>query len=219
MRILLLEDQADIAEPLADVLRQARYDVEWTQTLDRAYDALVSTTFDLAILDVMLPDDEDAGFSFAGSLREIGYEGQILFISARDAEQDRVRGLDLGGDDYLVKPFGLAEFMARVRALLRRTAQTKRTVLLRHPLLVDLSTRSVAWEGQNVEVSDREFAMLELFALHPTKVFTVEELLERIFPDASSGPSVVRVYVSQLRRKVAEDLIRTVSGGYRLGPS
>src|SRR5690606_23884845 len=135
MRILLLEDQADIADPLVDALRRARYEVVAAQSLDQAYEALASTTFDLAILDVMLPagngaggngaGGEDAGFDFATDLREVGFTGQILFVSARDAEPDRVRGLDLGGDDYLVKPFGLAEFMARVRALLRRTAQTK----------------------------------------------------------------------------------------------
>lgn len=219
MRILLLEDQADIAEPLVDVLRRARYEVVAAKSLDEAYEALASATFDLAILDVMLPTGEDAGFEFAADLRQVGYTGQILFTSARDAELDTVRGLDLGGDDYLVKPFGLAEFMARVRALLRRTAQTKRTVLDRHPLLVDLSSRSVTWRGETVDVSDREFAILELFALYPDRVFTVDELLERFFPDASSGPSVVRVYVSQLRHKVADDLIRTVSGGYRLGPA
>src|SRR5690606_19600117 len=151
MRILLLEDQADIAEPLVEVLRRARYEVVAAQSLDQAYEALASTTFDLAILDVMLPSGEDAGLDFAADLREVGFTGQILFISARDAEPDRVRGLDLGGDDYLVKPFGLAEFMARVRALLRRTAQTKRAILDRHPLIVDLTTRSVAWQGTNVD--------------------------------------------------------------------
>lgn len=219
MRILVLEDQADIAEPLVDVLNRSRYDVTWVRSLEQAYEALALASFDLAILDVMLPNDEDAGFRFAADLRDVGFLGQILFVSARDAEHDTVRGLDLGADDYLVKPFGLAEFMARVRALLRRSAQTKRTVLDRHPLTVDLATRSVAWDGAQVDVSDREFAILELFALYPDRVFTVDELLERFFPDALSGPSVVRVYVSQLRHKVAEDLIRTVSGGYRLGPA
>lgn len=219
MRILLLEDQADIAQPLVEALRGGRYEVVWADAVEAAYHALASTTFDLAVLDVMLPTGEDEGFDFARDLREVGFEGQILFISARDAESDRVHGLDLGGDDYLVKPFGLQEFMARVRALLRRTAQTRVTVLDRSPLQVDLSARRVVWAGENVDVSDREFAILELFALYPERVFTVDELLERFFPDASSGASVVRVYVSQLRHKVADDLIRTVAGGYRLGPA
>lgn len=219
MRILLLEDQADIAGALVDVLRAARYQVTLARTLDEAYEAMAASSYDLAIIDVMLPNNDDAGFDFAADLRAVGYTGQIMFTSARDAEFDTVRGLDLGGDDYLVKPFGLAEFMARVRALLRRTAHTKRTVLERPPLAVDLSTRRVSWSGEEVDLSDREFAMLELFALYPERIFTVEELLERFFPDASSGASVVRVYVSQLRHKMAEDLIRTVAGGYRLGPS
>lgn len=219
MRILVLEDQADIAEALVDVLRQARYEVTVAQTIERAYQAMAASTFDLAVLDVMLPHNDDAGFEFAADLRAVGFAGQILFISARDAELDTVRGLDMGGDDYLVKPFGLAEFIARVRALLRRTAQTKGSVLERPPLRVDLAMRRVAWDGEEVDISDREFAMLELFALYPERVFTVDELLERFFPDASSGASVVRVYVSQLRHKVAEELIRTVSGGYRLGPA
>lgn len=218
LRILVLEDQADIAEALVDVLQRARYRVTLARTLDEAYEAMAAGNYDLAILDVMLPHNDDAGFEFAADLRAVGYTGQIMFTSARDVECDTVRGLDLGGDDYLVKPFGLAEFMARVRALLRRTADTKRSVLERPPLQVDLTTRRVAWSGEEVDVSDREFAMLELFALYPERVFTVDELLERFFPDASSGASVVRVYVSQLRHKIAEDLIRTVAGGYRLGP-
>lgn len=219
MRILLLEDNSDIAAPLVDVLAKARYDVVWASSLDQAYEALGSAPFDLAVLDVMLPSGDDAGFAFAADLRDVGFAGEIMFISARDAESDTVRGLDIGGDDYLIKPFGLQEFLARVRALLRRSAQTKRAVLDRAPLQVDLEARRVAWAGEPVDVSDREFAMLELFALYPDRVFTVDELLDRFFPDASSGASVVRVYVSQLRHKVAGEIIRTVAGGYRLGPA
>lgn len=223
MRILLLEDQPDIAQPLVETLRLARYEVAWARTLAEAFDAFAATRFDLAVLDVMLPGGvdgggEDAGFELARDLRDVGYAGQILFISARDTEDDTVRGLDLGGDDYLVKPFGLQEFMARVRALLRRTAQTKRAVLDRSPLRVDLEARRVAWDGEPIEVSEREFAILELFALYPERVFSVDELLERFFPDAASGAGVVRVYVSQLRHKIADGIIRTVAGGYRLGP-
>lgn len=219
MRILLLEDHADIASPLIDALTQARYEVVWASDLEQAYEALAGAHFDLAVLDVMLPSGDDADFEFAAELRDTGFGGEILFISARDTEDDTVRGLDLGGDDYLVKPFGLQEFLARVRALLRRSAQTRRTVLERAPLQVDLEARRVAWDGQAVDVSDREFAMLELFALYPDRVFSVDELLDRFFPDASSGASVVRVYVSQLRHKVADEIIRTVAGGYRLGPA
>jgi len=218
MRVLLLEDQADIAEPLVESLRRGRYEVQWAQSREEALSAFAVRPFDLAVLDVMLPSGDDDGFELARDLREVGFTGQILFISARDTEADTVRGLDLGGDDYLVKPFGLQEFMARVRALLRRTAQTKRSILERSPLRVDLEARRVAWDGEPIEVSEREFAMLELFALYPERVFSVEELLDRFFPDAASGAGVVRVYVSQLRHKIADGIIRTVAGGYRLGP-
>lgn len=219
VRILLLEDHDDIAEPLVEALRLGRYEVARARRVDEAIDALAAAPFDLAVLDVMLPDGEDAGFSLARHLREVGFDGPILFVSARDTEADRVRGLDLGADDYLVKPFGLAEFLARVRALLRRSADTKATVVERAPLRIDLAARRVAWHGRDVRLSDREFAMLELFALHPERVFTVDELLDRFFPRAASGHRVVRVYVRQLRAKIADEAIRTVSGGYRLGPA
>jgi two-component system, OmpR family, response regulator QseB len=219
VRILLVEDHGDIAEPLIEALRHDRYEVAWAQGVASAHDALASTPFDLAVLDVMLQDGDDAGFQLGAELRGIGFAGQILFISARDAEADRVHGLDLGGDDYLVKPFGLQEFRARVRALLRRSAQTRRTVVDRSPLHVDLRARRVRWDGREVQLTTREFEMLELFALYPERAFTVDELLERFFPEADSGRRVVRVYVSQLRHKLAADAIRTVAGGYRLGPS
>jgi DNA-binding response OmpR family regulator len=219
MRILLLEDQPDIATPLIEALRLGRYEVVWSRTLDEAWQAITARPFDLAVLDVMLPSGDDSGFELARDLRAVGYGGQILFISARDAERDTVIGLDLGGDDYLVKPFGLQEFMARVRALLRRTATTKTAVLERAGLRIDLAARSVTWAGKTAELSEREFAILELLALHPDRVFGVDELLERFFPDALSGAGVVRVYVSQLRHKVADEVIRTVAGGYRLGPA
>lgn len=217
MRILLLEDQPDIAEPVIDLLRDQRYEVVWASRLSDACDAVAATSFDLAVLDVMLPRREDAGFAFARHLRDAGFAGPIIFLSARDAVDDKVYGLDAGGDDYLAKPFSLHELAARVRALLRRSAQTKRSVLERGRLVVDLTSRTVAWDGRRVELSEREFMILELLALHPDRVFTVNDLLDRFFPAADSGPRVVRVYVSQLRHKVGDALIETVPGGYRLG--
>ncbi|HZW28872.1 MAG TPA: response regulator, partial [Trueperaceae bacterium] len=139
MKILLLEDHVDIGHALAEALSHERYQVEWVTSAAAAARAAAEQRFDLAVLDVMIGPREDAGFELAAQLRDAGFEGQLLFVSARDAEADRVRGLDLGGDDYLVKPFGLAEFLARVRALLRRGAQTRRSVLERPPLYVDLT--------------------------------------------------------------------------------
>ncbi len=219
MRILVLEDERDIAEGVVDLLRADRYETVWARDLAEATSALAEAPFDLALLDVMIGGDEDAGFDFAASLRDADFPGPILFLTARDAIDDRVRGLNLGGDDYLVKPFSLIELRARVQALLRRGAQTKRSLLQRDPLVVDLDARRVWWEGREVVLTDREFAMVELFAHFPERVFPVEELVDRFFPVAESGPRVVRVYVSQLRQKVNERLITTVSGGYRLGPA
>lgn len=217
MRILLLEDEPDLAVPLLELLRRERYEVVWSPELGSAYEALHAADFDLAVLDVMLPEGEDAGLEFAQRLRDVGFPGRILFLTARDSVADRVRGLDAGGDDYLVKPFSLQEFLARVRALLRRNAQTQRAVLERGALRVEFESRRVLWEKREVKLSDREFSMVEFFALHPARVFSATELLQRFFPEAGSGRQVVRVYVWQLRKKVAEDLIHTVPGGYRLG--
>ena len=219
MTILLLEDESDIAEPVVEALQDDRYDVVWVPDVAAAHRAVAGRDFDLLLVDVSLPEGAYAGFEFVRGVREAGYVGALMFVSARDAVADRIRGLDLGGDDYLVKPFSLDELLARVRALVRRGAQTKQATLRRGDLHVDLAARSVTWGGRAVVLTDREFAMLELLALHPERVFTVDELLERFFPDAASGHRVVRVYVSQLRQKLDPAAIRTVAGGYRLGPS
>ena len=218
MRLLVLEDESDVAEPLCEILHRERYEAVWAMTLDEAYSAIADNQFDIAVLDVMLSESEDGGFIFARHLRDAGFPGPILFLTARDSVADRIRGLDMGGDDYLVKPFSLEEFLARIRALLRRSADTKRAVLDRGPLQVDLSLRRVTWLNKQVALSDREFVIVELFALYPDRVFTVEELLDRFFPEAESGHRVVRVYISKLRKKIHQDLFSTVAGGYRLGP-
>jgi DNA-binding response OmpR family regulator len=219
MTILLLEDETDIAEPVVEALQDDRYDVVWVRDAAQATEAVAEREFDLLLVDVTLPEGAYAGFEFVRAIREAGYGGALMFVSARDAVADRIRGLDLGGDDYLVKPFSLDELLARVRALMRRGAQTKQAVLHHGDLRVDLAARAVSLGDRPVQLTDREFAMLELFALHPDRVFTVDELLERFFPDAASGHRVVRVYVSQLRQKLHPSFIRTVAGGYRLGPS
>mgnify|MGYP002779242946 CR=1 FL=1 len=217
MNILVVEDERDIAEPVVQLLRAQRYEVTWAASLERAYEAFGERDYDLAVLDVMLPEGEDAGFSLAEGLRGVGFCGSILFLTARDSVEDRIRGLDLGGDDYLIKPFSLKELLARVRALLRRESPTKSAAFRRGELEVGFAKRQVLWGGREVRLSEREFAMLELFALNPHKVFAVDELLDRFFPDAASGQRVVRVYVRQLRHKLRDDVIATVPGGYTLG--
>ena len=217
MRILLLEDEPDIAEAVADALTRDHHHVTWATTFVGAERAVAEHPCDLAILDVILGHDDDAGFRFARLLRGAGFLGPMLFTTARDTVEDRVRGLDLGGDDYLVKPYSLVELRARVRALLRRDSTVKGSETVAGPLRIDLADRRVWWDGRLVDLSAREFAMLEVLALHPDRTFGVAELQARVFPDAESKGIVVRVYVRQLRQKLGPDVVATVPGGYRLG--
>jgi len=219
MRILLVEDEEGLRKPLAALLRHQGYEVREAATLAEAWDAFVEAEPDLVSLDVMLPEGEDAGFRFARELRDAGFLGPILFVTARDAVEDRVQGLDLGGDDYLTKPFDLEEYAARVRALLRRGSPVKKSRVERGPLSVDLAARRVFWQGREVPLTSKEFALLELFVLHPERVFSAEELLDRLFPGTDSGPRIVRVYVHRLRQKLGPEVVATAPGGYRLGVS
>lgn len=216
MRVLVVEDEAGIREPVVALLRRERYEALGAESLEEAFHFLAEGEPDVIVLDVMLPEGEDAGFRFAENLRQSGYRGAILFLTARDALEDRVQGLELGGDDYLVKPFHLEELLARVRALARRSADFKGRRLERGPLAVDLAARQVYWEGREVALSPKAFALLELLALNPEKVFSREELLERLFPGAESE-AVLRVYVQKLRQKLAPWVVERVPGGYRLG--
>lgn len=217
MRILLVDDEEDLARALAALLRAERYEVRWAGSIDDAYEALADGEPDLVILDVMFPEGEAAGFALARDLRDARVDIPVLFLTARDALEDRVEGLDLGGDDYLTKPFATEELLARVRALLRRDGTQRTALLARGPLEIDFRARVVRWAGGPVALSDREFALLETFALHPERAYAVEELAERHFPNAASGPYVVRTYVFRLRRKLGPEAIRTLPGGYRLG--
>lgn len=216
MRVLLLEDEADIAEAVAEVLTRDHHHVRrFTHPAELA--DVDPSSVDAAILDVMIGSDPDAGFKLAVRWREAGFRGPILFTTARDSVQDRIRGLDLGGDDYLVKPYSLGELRARVRALLRRDSPIKQALIERGRLRLDTATRRLWWDEVEILVSAREFALLEYLALHPERVVRGAELADRIFPDATSGGLVARVYIRQLRQKVDANVILTASGGYRLG--
>lgn len=217
MRIVVLEDEPDIADAVVDVLRRDGYDVAYASNRTALFDAIADAPTDLAVLDVMLPGAPEAGFDAARDLRAAGFDGAILFTTARDAVDDRIAGLDLGGDDYLVKPFSLGELRARVRALLRRSGSTRAALVTHGRLSADLAARTVTWDGEPVALSEREFALLELLLHDPQRTYPAPDLQDRLFPDASSGSAVVRVYVRQLRTKLGPDAIRTTPAGYRLG--
>jgi DNA-binding response OmpR family regulator len=219
MRLLLVEDQDDLAGALIAYLEQQRYRVDWANSAEEAWERLSEAEPDLLILDVMLPEGPDSGFRLAQELRALDFGAPILFLTARDSLEDRVTGLDLGADDYLSKPFALSELAARIRALLRRQTPLKQASLNLGELQLDFVARRVKWRGQELNLTEREFTLLETLAYHPGKVFPVSELLERVFPEASSGPAILRIYVARLRQKTAPELIQTAGGGYRLGVS
>lgn len=216
MKVLVVEDEAGILEPILALLRRERYEVQGARNLEEAWEAFLQGEPEVLVLDVMLPEGEDAGFGFAEALRQGGFRGGILFLTARDALKDRIQGLELGGDDYLVKPFHLEELLARVKALARRNADFKGRLLQRGPLEVDLVARRVTFEGKEVILSPKALALLELLVQNPERTFPREELLHRLFPGAESD-AVLRVYVQKLRQSLAPWVVERVPGGYRLG--
>lgn len=221
MRVLLVEDEPDIRLPLQRALLAQGFEVRLAHDLPSGREAMLEIEPDLMVLDVRLLDEEDGGFILAREARASGYAGSILFLTARDALQDRVRALDDGGDDYVVKPFELLEVLARVRALLRRPTEARSSHLRFGNTLgnleLDLVRQQVSQSGTRLELSLREFALLERLALTPSRVFSAEELLDAIWGESASSISVVKVNVHRLREKLGAETISSVRGGYQFG--
>jgi DNA-binding response OmpR family regulator len=218
MKLLVVEDEQRVASFLVKGLRAHGYGVEWVSTgrdaLRRAADADVS----LVILDLGLPDLD--GLEVLESLRERGATVPVLVLSARGRVFDRVKGLDLGADDYLAKPFAFEELLARIRANLRPRADVSPGVLRVGGISVDRLRREATVGGRTFSLSAREFALLQAFVGHPGQVLSRQELLSMAWGlDFDPGTNLVDVYVGYLRRKLGEALIETVRGsGYRLRP-
>ncbi|SDU72665.1 response regulator transcription factor [Jiangella alkaliphila] len=219
MHILLVEDEADLAEVVALGLRNESYAVDLAGTRAEAEELLVTTAYDVACLDLGLPDGDGLEL-----LRRLGSDPDLrrprrtLVLTARDAVNDRVAGLDAGADDYLVKPFHFAELVARVRALGRRGDETGSTLQV-GDLGLDLAAHR-AWRGvEDLRLTAREFSLLRYFMHHPGEVLSAEQLLEHVW-DVNADPftTSVRVILSRLRRKLRDPpLIDTVTGaGYVL---
>jgi len=220
MRILIVEDERKVARFLERALREEGYTVDVAGDGDQGFMNARVNTYDLLVLDVMLPGR--SGIDLARELRRGGDTTPILFLTARDSKEDVVTGLDAGGDDYLAKPFSLDEALARVRALLRRGTALRDDRLRYEDLEMDRLRREVRAAGTPVELTPREFALLEFFLLRPRQVIRRTELLEKVW-DLSFDPmsNVVDVHVANLRRKLRADgtdaLIHTVRGvGYIL---
>jgi two-component system, OmpR family, response regulator QseB len=219
MRVLLVEDEPAIATPIMRALQAQGLDVRVAHDLETGRAAITDSEPDLMILDVGLMEHEDGGFLLAREARAAGYAGSILFLTARDALLDRVQGLDEGGDDYVVKPFELLEVLARVRALLRRPTEARSSKLRFGLLEMDLSSQEVRFDSQRVELSAREYGLLERLALSPTRVFSTEELLDLVWGDAASTPGVVKVNIYRLREKLVPSVVRSSRRGYQFGLS
>ena len=216
MRFLVVEDEPEIRRPLEANLREAGYAVDEAGTADEARALAGSFPFDALMVDVGLPEGAQAGFDLVRDLRAAGLATPVLFLTARDGVDDRITGLDAGGDDYLVKPFHLGEVQARLRALVRRgRAEVQRERTWRD-LRLDWTSRAVSRADVRVALTAKEFSLLEVLASHPGRVYTREELIDRVWDgrfDAESN--VVDTYVRNLRRKLGDDVVQTTRGiGY-----
>jgi two-component system, OmpR family, response regulator len=216
MRILLVDDDPKLTRALAKGLRAHAYAVDVADDADAALLRAAVYDYDVVLLDVMLPGRD--GFAVCRALRERGVAAPVLMLTARDAVGDRIRGLDAGADDYLPKPFDFGELLARIRALLRRAPVEREPELRAGALVVDPATHAVTFDGRAIELTAREFAVLEYLIRRPGEVVTRTALLEHVWDENFEGSTnVVDVYVGYLRRKLRAPLIATVRGvGFRL---
>jgi two-component system, OmpR family, response regulator len=216
MRILLVEDEPRMAELIGRSLSAGGLAVDAAGTGGDATWMAEAAPYDGIVLDVMLPDI--SGFELCRRLRERGIWAPVLMLTARDAVEDRVAGLDSGADDYLVKPFALAELLARLRALVRRGATERPAVLRVGELTLDPAARTVRRGGADIMLSAKEFALLEVFMRRPGQVLSRSQLLEHAWDFAYEAQSnVVDVHVGHIREKIGPSAIETVRGvGYRL---
>jgi DNA-binding response OmpR family regulator len=216
VRLLVVEDEERVASFLVKGLRAHGYGVHWVCSGREALRYASDPDIALVILDLGLPDLD--GLDVLESLRERGATVPVLVLSARGRVDDRVKGLDLGADDYLAKPFAFAELLARIRANLRPRAAVSAGVVRVGNIHVDLLRREVTVDGRTSGLSDRQFSLLKAFVGHPSQVLSRQELLSMAWGmDFDPGTNLVDVYVGYLRRKLGEALIETVRGaGYRL---
>lgn len=219
-KVLLVEDEPDLAKQIKDWLAREHHLVELVDNGQVAADVLRVTQFDLIILDWQLPGL--AGIDICKQYRNRGGRTPVLMLTARTAVDDREQGLDAGADDYLCKPFALKELSARIRALLRRASGSGGNTLHCRNIVLDPGARKVTRNGAEVHLEPKEFALLEFLMRNPNVVFSSDALLTRVWEsDTAASPDAIRTYVRGLRRKLDDgdtgSIITTVHGlGYRL---
>jgi two-component system copper resistance phosphate regulon response regulator CusR/two-component system response regulator QseB len=220
MKILIVEDESRLGHFLKRGLSEQSYTVSWAQTCAEASDALAETNYDAIVLDLNLPDGD--GLDLIREWREASFNEPVLILSARDALEDRIRGLDHGADDYLPKPFSLEELVARLRALLRRQSVNKQPVLERNGVRLDLLSHTVHLDGKPIDLTAREYALLEIFMQNAGRVLTRTLISEKIWSSQNDlDTNLLDVYMSRLRSKLefasGRHVFKTIRGiGYQL---
>ncbi len=217
MRILLIEDDRVIATAIREQTESEGHSVDWAPRLDAAGDAMAVASFDLILLDLMLPDGR--GLPFLRALRAKGDTTPVIIMTALDQVSDRIEGLNAGADDYLVKPFDLSELSARIGAVSRRYAGNPNPRIELGELSIDIAQRSVLRAGRPVPLTAREWVLFEAFLQRPGQLLSKEHLNERLYSfETEIESNAIEVHVSRLRKKLGSDLIITERGlGYRLG--
>jgi len=226
MKILLVEDEQKIADFICEGMRTKNFSVTHCADGNQGYEIASKNTFDIIILDIMLPGRD--GLDILRSIRQMGIDTPVILLTARNELGDRVQGLEMGADDYLAKPFYVEELNARIQALLRRQAGTQQHVIEVGSLQLDCINRSINCQGQSVELTSREFSLLEYLMRSPNKVLTRGQLLEHVWGyDFDPCTNVVDVCIKRIRRKLTSlesagkmvGAIESVRGtGYRLSP-
>ena len=219
MRVLLIEDDALLGDGIRAGLKLAGYAVDWLRDGDQGRLALETESFAACVLDLGLPRRD--GLSLLRDLRAHGDHTPVLILTARDTLEDKIAGLDAGADDYLIKPFDLPELQARLRALLRRVANTGANLLQHDGIRLDPAARQVTLNNQPVSLSAKEYALLHDFLSHPNSIRSRSELEQGLYAwGEETASNTVEVYIHHLRKKLGNDCIETVRGlGYRLGPT
>ncbi len=220
MRILIAEDEKSLNRIIAKQLKVSGYSVDCAFNGEEAYDLISMTDYDAAVFDVMMPKID--GFSLLRKIRKEGNNLPVLFLTARDSIEDRVEGLDIGADDYLVKPFAFEELLARIRVLIRKNSVSNSNIISVADLTVDISSRKVTRGGKDILLSAKEYELLQYLAVNNGIVLSREKIEDHIWNyDYEGGTNVVDVYIRYLRKKIDEGydkkLIHTVRGmGYVL---
>ncbi|GGC90880.1 response regulator [Halopseudomonas salina] len=216
MRVLLVEDTVGLGEAVRDQIADDGHAVDWVQTLSFAEASVQATTYDLILLDLMLPDGH--GIGFLRKQRAVGNSTPVIILTARDQVSDRIEGLNAGADDYLVKPFDLSELSARVSAVARRYRGDPNPLIRVGDLEIDLGDHLINRCGKQVELTAREWALFEGFIQRPGMLLSRAQLEDRLYAfGAEIESNTIEVYISRMRKKLGRDAIVTVRGmGYRL---